>query len=82
MLPVAVVLSARQRAPTTTGKGPRRGVSLARAQIETFPAKFYFLDGLIDKILGKMETKMYDLTIKGHAPIEERLKAARKEEAD
>jgi len=54
----------------------------ARATISQLPATVQFLDGLIDKILGQMPLKIYDMKICGTAPIEKRLKAARKEDDD
>ena len=59
--------------------GDKLLIGAARAQIEYQPASFQLLDGLIDKILGSMGTNVYDMKIVGRAPIEKRLKAARKE---
>lgn len=60
--------------------GDKLLVGSARCKIEALPATFAPLDGLIDKILGKRVTNVYDMKVVGSsASIEERLQAARKE---
>ena len=52
----------------------------ARAQVENFPGKFYFIDGLIDKIMGNLDISHYPVTLlSSSASLEERLQAARGE---